>query len=314
MTNIKLGTFAFEAGSAEAGVLVGEDKVVKLAAGYEAYYAAQAEKPAVAGLPKCMVDMMKLGQAGADAARALVEWVSAGNGAELLYDLTDEMTLNPIVPTKSIWIGRTFGTHVQIGGLPDPECPHIFLKPSTAFTKPYGYCVIPNFNGVPYDKVVYGCELTAVIGSTAKYCTPENIMEHVAGWTISNDVTCRGVLYPKNKMIDTFAPYGPYIIPADQIADPNDVKLLLKVNGELKQEGHTGTNTFWDMQTILANLSHHMTLNPGDVVALGDIGAPDTCKAGDVLEAIIPEIGTLKNYIKNEDKETPECAGGVFGS
>ena len=104
MTEIKLGTFAFEAGKAEAGVLVGEDKVVKLAEGYAAY--AAEKKPALKNLPSCMTEMMKLGQAGADAARALVEWIPSDS--ELLYDLKEEMILNPINPGKSIWIGRTY--------------------------------------------------------------------------------------------------------------------------------------------------------------------------------------------------------------
>ncbi len=309
MTEIKLGTFAFEAGKAEAGVLVGEDKVVKLAEGYAAY--AAEKKPALMNLPSCMVEMMKLGKAGAEAARNLVEWIPSDS--DLLYDLTEDMILNPINPTKSIWIGRTFATHVKVGKLPDPECPHIFLKPSTSFCKPGEDVVIPNIDGKPYDKVTYGCELTAVIGSTAKYCTEENIMDHVAGWTISNDVTCRGVLYPKNKMFDKFAPFGPYIIPADQIEDPNKVELKFKVDGEWKQEGNTGVNTYWTMQTILANLTHHMTLNPGDVIALGDIGAPETITAGQTMEAIIPQIGVLKNKIVNEKAETGICPGGAMG-
>lgn len=311
MTNIKLGTFAFDAGKAEVGVLVGAGKVAKLAGAYAAY--AAEKKPALANLPCCMTEMMKLGKVGFEAARALVEWLP--NHDELLYDLIDEMILNPIQPGKSIWIGRTFATHVAVGKLPNPECPHIFLKPSTSFCKPGQDVLIPNIDGKPYDKVTYGTELTAVIGSTAKYCTPENVMEHVAGWTISNDVTCRGVLYPKNKMFDTFAPFGPYIIPADQIKDPNNVELLMKVDGVDKQDGNTGVNTFWSMQTILANLTHHMTLNPGDVIALGDIGAPETILPGQMMEATIPEIGTLRNRaVAQAAGLNMLCPGGAMGS
>ena len=128
MTNIKLGTFAFAPGDVQTGVLVGEDKVMKLAEAYAAY--AAEKKPALANLPTDMVEMMKLGQVGADAARALVEWIPADS--DLLYDLKEEMILNPINPTKSIWIGRTFATHVKVGKLPDPDSPHIILQPTTS--------------------------------------------------------------------------------------------------------------------------------------------------------------------------------------
>lgn len=302
MLKIKLGTFTFEEGCTEAGILVGEDKVAKLAEAY-AEYVKENAGAAVKELPADMVEMMKLGQAGTDAARSMAAWLTAdkkaADGSKLVYDLAEVKTKNPVMPTKIICIGRSFPTHVQVGGLDEPDCPHIFLKPLTSMVDPYDDVDIPIVEGKPYDKVTYGCELTAVIGSEAKYCTEENVMDHVAGWTVFNDVTCRGMLYPKNKMFDKFAPFGPYIIPADQLENADATELKFKVDGEWKQEGNT-KNMYWSVEYILADLTQHMTLCPGDIIALGDIGAPETINAGETMEAIIPEIGVLRNKAVNE--------------
>jgi len=88
----------------------------------------------------------------------------------------------------------------------------------------------------------------------------------------------------------------------------------MKVDGVEKQKGNTGVNTYWTMQTILANLTHHMTLNPGDTIALGDIGAPETILPGQIMEATIPQIGTLRNKAITQTAGLGTiCPGGAMG-
>lgn len=308
-TELKLGTFRFpgQAGP-RAGSVVGENQVVDLNLAYAAYLsskelATQPYQLADAVVPTEMVAFLKGGSQAIEAARKAVDYVksnpgaSGPNGEKLVYNLRDVKVLNPVKPTKIICIGRSFMSHVQIGNLDVPDEPHIFFKPHSSIVEPEGYVLLPK---VWPDKVTYGTELTAVIGKKGKNFTKEEAYEYVAGWTILNDVTCRGMLYPKNKTFDTFAPFGPYIVPFDQIPDPQKVELKFRVNGEWKQEGNT-KDMMWTIPEIIANVSQHMTLEVGDIIALGDIGAPDTVKEGDIMEAIIPEIGVLRNPVKKEE-------------
>lgn len=308
-TELKLGTFKFpDRPGTRTGSVVGEHQVVDLNLAYATYLVAnqlavQPYQLANAVVPTEMVSFLKGGQEALEAARKTVAYIqgNAGvngpNGERLVYNLTEVTVLNPVWPTKIICIGRSFMSHVQIGHLDVPDEPHIFFKPHSSIVEPEGYVLLPK---VWPDKVTYGTELTAVIGKKGKNFTKEEAYNYVAGWTILNDVTCRGMLYPKNKTFDTFAPFGPYIVPFDQIPEPQKVELKFRVNGEWKQEGNT-KDMMWTIPEIIANVSQHMTLEVGDIIALGDIGAPDTVKEGDIMEAIIPQIGVLRNPVKKEE-------------
>jgi len=305
---LKLGTFNFPGHyEKRIGSVVSGNQVIDLNLTYAAYLnnnqlALQPYQLANVVVPADMVSFLEGGQEALSAARKAAAYLqnnpgtNGPNGERLLYNLNEVTLLNPVWPTKIICIGRSFMSHVQIGHLDVPEEPHIFFKPHNSIVEPEGYVLLPK---IWPDKVTYGTELTAVIGKKGKNFTKEEAYNYVGGWTILNDVTCRGMLYPKNKTFDTFAPFGPYIVPFDQIEDPQNVELKFRVNGEWKQNGNT-KDMMWSIPEIIANVSQHMTLEVGDIIALGDIGAPDTVKEGDIMEAIISEIGVLCNPVKKE--------------
>jgi acylpyruvate hydrolase len=305
---LKLGVFRFPGKHCgKTGTVIEGDKVVDVNLAYAAYLAKEksVEQPyqlANTVVPTDMISLINGGTATIQAIREAVaycikndHWVGP-NGENFVYDLNEVKTLLPVKPGKIICIGRSFMSHVQVGNLEAPEEPHIFMKPTSTAVATEEPVLLPK---IWPDKVTYGTELTAVIGKKGKNFSKEEALDYVFGWTILNDVTCRGMLYPKNKMFDTFAPFGPYIVPADQIPDVQSVELKFKVDGEWKQEGNTKDMT-WGIDYIIANVAEVMTLEPGDIIALGDIGAPETVSEGQVMEAIIPQIGVLRNPVIKE--------------
>jgi 2-keto-4-pentenoate hydratase/2-oxohepta-3-ene-1,7-dioic acid hydratase in catechol pathway len=155
-------------------------------------------------------------------------------------------------------------------------------------------------------------ELAAVIGKRCRRVSVERALDAVAGYTIVNDISARDLNvrsdYPfkfdwfQGKCHDTFAPFGPWIVPAWQIPDPQDVHLKLEVNGQVMQED-TSHNLIWTVREQIAYLSTIVTLEPGDVVATGTptgvgMGRGIFLKDGDRLAATIRGIGTLANRVQ----------------
>jgi 2-keto-4-pentenoate hydratase/2-oxohepta-3-ene-1,7-dioic acid hydratase in catechol pathway len=185
--------------------------------------------------------------------------------------------------------------------------PYMFLKLQN--------CVVgPNENVVKppeTQKLDWEVELGAVIGRRARRVSVERALDYVAGYTVVNDVSARDLTsrsdYPfkfdwfQGKCHDTFAPIGPWIVPAWQIADPQKVSLKLTVNGEVKQRD-SSANMIWTVREQIAYLSTLVTLEPGDVIATGTpagvgMASGTFLKNGDVMEASIEEIGTLRNPV-----------------
>jgi 2-keto-4-pentenoate hydratase/2-oxohepta-3-ene-1,7-dioic acid hydratase in catechol pathway len=135
-------------------------------------------------------------------------------------------------------------------------------------------------------------------------------LSHVFGYTVLNDVSARDLQwrhkqYFKGKSIDGYCPMGPWIVTANEIADPQELTVRLRVNGVTKQDGNTRMMIF-PVRTIIAVLSQGMTLEPGDIIATGTPSGvgfarkpPEFLKAGDVMETEIEGIGTLRNFVVN---------------
>ena len=158
-------------------------------------------------------------------------------------------------------------------------------------------------------KTDWEVELAVVIGKKASYVSEAQAMDHVAGYVLHNDVSEReyqlerGGQWVKGKSCDTFAPIGPYLVTADEIADPHALDLWLKVNGELMQSSNT-SDLIFNIPTLVSYISHFMTLLPGDIISTGTpagvglgFDPPRYLKKGDVVELGIEGLGSAKQPV-----------------
>ncbi len=209
-------------------------------------------------------------------------------------------------PGKIICVGKNYAEHVrEFGGGELPKVPVLFAKAPTALNGPFDPIAIP-----PESTVVDGeAELGVVIGRRAYRVGEAEAMDYVFGYTIVNDVTDReaqraGGQWFRGKGYDTFCPLGPWVATRDEIADPHNLRVRQRVNGQLLQDGHTGDMIFRIPQ-LIAFISSAMTLEPGDVIATGTpsgIGSarqpPVLLQPGDVMDCEIEGLGAQCNPIR----------------
>ena len=245
------------------------------------------------------------GSAGLAAARqALAAALQASstegpNGEPLAHPLADVRLRAPIAPsTKVICMGRTFESHVVIGGLEPHPKPTPFYKLTQVVVGPDDYVVLPKHH-YP-EPVVYGTELTVVIGKEGRSIAEDRAAEYIWGYTVLNDVTMRGAYQTVAKSFDTSAPVGPWIVPHDQIGDPHNLQLTFRLNGEQVQVGNTRDLRF-SVPAMVAESSKWVTLQPGDIIATGDVGATVPLRPGDLMEAEVEGIGVLRNPVRLEE-------------
>jgi len=205
-------------------------------------------------------------------------------------------------PSKIICVGLNYSDHAKESGMAVPAEPIIFFKSTTALTGPNDGLVIPAGS----EKTDWEVELAVVIGKTARSVSESDAMAHVAGYILHNDYSERawqlerGGQWVKGKSADTFAPLGPWLATKDEIPDPHSLRLWLKVNGEIKQDGTTA-NLIFKIPHLVSYLSGFMTLLPGDVISTGTpagvglgFNPPQYLKAGDIIELGIEGLGTQK--------------------
>jgi len=205
-------------------------------------------------------------------------------------------------PSKLICIGLNYAAHARESGMDLPKEPVIFFKATSAICGPYDDLVIPKDS----QKTDWEVELAVVIEKKASYVKKENAMDHVAGYMLHNDYSERewqlerGGQWVKGKSCDTFAPLGPYFATKDEIVDPHNLNLWLKLNGETLQNGNTNDFIF-DIPSVISYLSQCMSLLPGDVISTGTpsgVGLgfkpPRYLKPGDEVELGIEGLGISK--------------------
>ncbi|HEX6540267.1 MAG TPA: fumarylacetoacetate hydrolase family protein [Ktedonobacterales bacterium] len=257
--------------------------------------------------------MLTLIAGGEPALRALSE-VAERAPDETLLPLASIELVAPIPrPTKNVFcVGRNYAEHAaesaraQGQELKLPEFPNIFTKAVTAVTGPY--------SDIPLDasvseKIDWEVELAVIIGPGGRHIAREDAMRHVWGYTVLNDVSARdlqnrpGVQWFLGKSLDGSCPLGPWIVSADELADPTNLRLRLLVNGVVKQDDTTAHMLF-DIPTLLAEISRGTTLEPGDILATGTpmgVGfartPPEYLHPGDVMESEIEGIGTMRNRV-----------------
>lgn len=208
-------------------------------------------------------------------------------------------------PEKVICIGLNYQKHAEESGMAIPKEPVVFAKFPSCIVGPFDNVVIPKNS----KKTDWEVELAVVIGKKANYVSKEDAMDYVAGYTIHNDVSERefqlerGGQWVKGKSCDTFAPIGPYLVTKDEIPNPNNLNLWLKLNGETMQDGNTDDFIF-DIAEVISYLSQFMTLTPGDIISTGTpegVGLgqkpPFFLKPGDVMELGIEGLGTSKQKV-----------------
>jgi 2-keto-4-pentenoate hydratase/2-oxohepta-3-ene-1,7-dioic acid hydratase in catechol pathway len=209
-------------------------------------------------------------------------------------------------PGKVVCIGLNYRDHAEETGAEIPAEPVIFMKASNTIIGPDDGVLVPQGS----EKTDYEVELAVVLGGRARYLdSPAEARELIAGYAISNDVSEReyqferGGTWDKGKSCETFNPFGPYLVTADEIDDPQALGLRLWVNGELRQDGNTKDMIF-AVDHLIWYLSQFMVLDPGDVintgtpagVAFGSLGTP-YLREGDVVELEIDGLGRQRQRL-----------------
>lgn len=203
---------------------------------------------------------------------------------------------------KFIGIGLNYADHAAEAGLKVPPEPIIFLKATSAISGPDDPILIPRGS----EKTDWEVELAVVIGKPGKYIAEAEALSHIAGYCVANDVserafqTERSGQWTKGKSSDSFGPIGPWLVTADEVPDPQNLPMWLKVNGETMQNGSTATMVY-GAAFLVSYLSQFFTLHPGDVISTGTppgvgmgLKPPRYLKPGDVVELGINGLGSQR--------------------
>jgi 2-keto-4-pentenoate hydratase/2-oxohepta-3-ene-1,7-dioic acid hydratase in catechol pathway len=206
---------------------------------------------------------------------------------------------------KFIAIGLNYSDHAKEAGLPLPSEPIVFLKATTCINGPSDDIIQPKNS----TKLDWEIELGVVIGTQARYVSEAEALSHVAGYCIINDVSERAfqmatTQWDKGKGFDTAGPIGPWLVTTDEVPDPQNLDMLLEVNGKRMQSGNTRTMVF-SVAKIISHVSHYMTLLPGDIIATGTppgVGLgikpnPVFLKPGDELRLAIEGLGEQRQKV-----------------
>jgi 2-keto-4-pentenoate hydratase/2-oxohepta-3-ene-1,7-dioic acid hydratase in catechol pathway len=310
---------------ARMGVLVGQDLVADLRAGYSLYLVEEVENPkgrelAAIYMPPYIAQFLHVGEpawlALADAYTYLAGLAETApdstglNGESLFLPLTECRLYVPVRPSKLVAVGRNYAEDTRNPGRLAGKMPAGFVKTASSFTGAGRDIVRP----MGVTELDCETELAVVIGRKCKNVREEEAYGVVAGYTIVNDVTARDVGTVERegghlflaKTYDTFCPMGPWLTTRDEIPDPMRLAIRTRVNGELRQNGNT-KDMIRPIPKLIAYFSQ-ITLMPGDVIATGSPGGGGLAnpawylQAGDVIESEVEGIGVLKNAVVDEPR------------
>ncbi len=232
-----------------------------------------AEKPAILAADGSIRDLTGV-VADIGGATLLPEGLAiiANTDIDSLPTLSADERIGPCVANvgKFICIGLNYADHAAETGAKIPEEPIIFMKATSAIIGPNDDVIIPK-NAIKPDWEV---ELAVVIGKEARYVDEADAMDYVAGYCVCNDVserhfqTERGGTWDKGKGADTFGPIGPWLVTKDEVADPQNLKMWLEVDGKRYQDGSTKTMIF-GVANVVSYVSQFMSLQPGDIITTG---------------------------------------------
>jgi len=306
MTTYKLLTYQSAKGP-RAGLMVGDDVFDAAGATRQGSYAS-------------VLDILNDWRAARKMLRDAAKKIAAKK-AKSVRPISRPKLLAPVLyPSALYCAGANYGDHMAemaaVQGIqpePDPHSlglkPWHFIKATRSMTGPNARVKLPSYS----QKVDWEAELTAVIGRTAKDVPLEKALDYVAGYTIANDLSARDLTkrppvsdtspfkydWVGQKCFDGACPVGPWIVPADDIDDPQKLGIKLWVNDVIKQDSHTSKMIFTLAEQI-SHLSSRMTLYPGDLILTGTpagvgMGRGEFLKAGDVVKVWVEGVGTLVN-------------------
>jgi 2-keto-4-pentenoate hydratase/2-oxohepta-3-ene-1,7-dioic acid hydratase in catechol pathway len=230
-----------------------------------------------------------------------------GHQTNLKYDhrIEDIELLAPLPnPPKIICLAFNYYDHARDAGLTPSDEPVIFMKPRTALNSPFNDIICPSF----VKRLDYEAEIAVIMGEDTKKVSESQALESVFGYMILHDVSSRDIQfkdkqYTRAKSIDTFAPCGPWITTKDEVADPQNLKIITKVNGEMRQNS-SSINMVIPIRKIISSLSAIMTIEAGDIISTGtpagvamSMKEPRYLKDGDIVEIDIEKLGMIRNRV-----------------
>ena len=232
----------------------------------------------------------------------LAAWLSKNTGKCPKVPETERWGAPIGRPSKMVCVGLNYAQHAKESGMDLPKEPVLFFKSTTALCGPNDEVIIPRGS----MKTDWEVELGVVISKKASYVEEESAMDYVAGYVLHNDLSERAFQleregqWVKGKSNDTFAPLGPWLATPDEIADPHQLRLWLKLNGETVQDSNTSDMVF-KIPKLISYISQFMTLLPGDVISTGTpfgvglgLSPQRYLEAGDVMELGIDNLGVAQ--------------------
>jgi 2-keto-4-pentenoate hydratase/2-oxohepta-3-ene-1,7-dioic acid hydratase in catechol pathway len=224
---------------------------------------------------------------------------------EYVHNVEEVELLAPLPnPPKIICLAFNYYDHAKDAGLTPSDEPVIFMKPRTTLNSPYSDIICPSF----VKRLDYEAEIAAVIGKYTKKASIEQSVDSIFGYMVMHDVSARDIQFKdkqftRGKSIDTFAPCGPWITTKDEISDPQNLEIITKVNGELRQKS-SSVNMVIPIKKIIASLSTIMTMEEGDIISTGtpagvamSMKEPKYLRDGDIVEISIENLGTIRNRV-----------------
>jgi 2-keto-4-pentenoate hydratase/2-oxohepta-3-ene-1,7-dioic acid hydratase in catechol pathway len=323
--SMKLVTFHSQARENRIGALTPDGRIVDLNAAYALYLRNVEQEGAFyaladARVPACMRSLFANGDRGLDAARQALDYamkegpeLRGASGEPIFFRREAVHVKAPIVPKKFFHTAGNFREHheeAQRSGFSHPVLPWIvFFQNVDAIIGPDEEIVYPEHLTEELD---YELELAVVLTKSGKHFSAECAGEYIGGYVIFNDVTARDIqrtemksgVFSFCKGIDTFCPLGPHIVTADEIPNPNNLAMELRVNGKVRQQSHSSKMSV-TVPEIIAHYSP-MGYSAGDVLSTGTVsgvaafsGDPKSLylKPGDVMECEIEKIGVLRNRV-----------------
>ena len=297
--------FSYSRGDQEVGIGVNTQKgTFSLTKALDIYQRTKGQKNPVSFI--FLQVLVEMGYCSGSVIRSVLEepWVQSKQeemrlGSGLHFEL-------PVArPSKIIGIGRNYKTHAEELHHDLPDEPLFFAKAPSALIPHKADIIIPSWLE---GRIDHEAELAVVIGKNGKNVAEDDALAYVAGYTILNDITARAMQkndqehkhpWYRSKSLDTFCPIGPYLVPADEIDNPQDLEIRLTVNGEERQHGNTSSMIF-SVSRLISHVSRFMTLVPGDIIATGTPGGVSPIEEGDSIEITITNLGTLHNKVVKE--------------
>lgn len=320
---LRFVTFVDEFGRERLGALVNEKTIVDINLAYMLLMRSDGEpipqSIADARVPPTVLEFLRTGQAAIKAAKEAFGYaksVLATEGAKQSLGFRDLRTAKLLAPVprpgKMICLGENFVEHAKEADRPLPAFPRGFFKAGTAITGPYDDIIYPKY----VTQLDYEVEVAAVVGKRVKHVAKDRALECVAGYTVFNDVSARDVQFKEmatgmlllGKNFDTLGPMGPHLVLVDEVEDPQNLEMTLLVNGDVRQRSNT-RHMYFKFSDLIEYFSR-ITLEPGDIISSGTppgvaIGrkpdpTPYLLKPGDVVEAAVTGLGTIRNRVVSE--------------